>query len=47
MDFEWDDAKRRGNLAKHGIDFIDLLPAWDKPVIDPIAQQRRALNGAI
>ncbi len=23
MDFEWDEAKRLANLAKHGVDFID------------------------
>ncbi len=24
MDFEWDERKRRSNLAKHGVDFADL-----------------------
>jgi len=24
MKFEWDEAKRRDNLRKHGIDFIDV-----------------------
>ena len=24
MRFEWDDRKRRANLARHGIDFADL-----------------------
>ena len=24
MEFEWDEAKRRSNLAKHGVDFIEL-----------------------
>lgn len=23
MEFEWDEAKRRSNLEKHGVDFID------------------------
>ena len=23
MAFEWDEAKRRANLAKHGVDFAD------------------------
>lgn len=23
MEFEWDEAKRRSNLAKHGVDFTD------------------------
>lgn len=29
MQFEWDEAKRRRNLAKHGVDFLDVLPAFD------------------
>ncbi len=34
MEFEWDEAKRESNLAKHGIDFgvaielFDGRPAW-------------------
>ena len=24
MEFEWDEAKRRSNLEKHGLDFADL-----------------------
>lgn len=23
MQFEWDETKRRSNLAKHGVDFVD------------------------
>ena len=23
VDFEWDDQKRRSNIAKHGLDFVD------------------------
>lgn len=29
MHFEWDEAKRRFNLRKHGVDFQDMLPAFD------------------
>lgn len=29
MKFEWDEAKRRTNVAKHGIDFADLEPLFD------------------
>ena len=29
MRFEWDEAKRRENLRKHGIDFVDLPPLFD------------------
>ena len=28
MKFEWDEKKRRVNLAKHGIDFADLAPLF-------------------
>lgn len=34
MDFEWDDAKRQANLAKHGIDFLDARSLFDgRPVV--------------
>ena len=23
--FEWDEAKRKANIAKHGLDFLDVL----------------------
>lgn len=29
--FEFDAAKSRSNLAKHGIDFIDAQLLWDDP----------------
>jgi uncharacterized protein len=35
MEFEWHEAKRAANLAKHGIDFIDAIQIWVKLVIDP------------
>ncbi len=28
MDFEFDDAKSRSNMGKHGIDFIDAQQLW-------------------
>jgi uncharacterized DUF497 family protein len=31
--FEWDDAKRRINLAKHGIDFLDATAVFDAPYV--------------
>jgi len=34
MEFEWDEAKRRSNLKKHGVDFIDAaLVLADAPLI--------------
>jgi uncharacterized protein len=35
MQFEWDEAKRKANLAKHQIDFFDAASMWTKDVIDP------------
>ena len=28
MKFEWDEKKRKENLARHGIDFADLAPLF-------------------
>jgi uncharacterized protein len=28
MRFEWDEKKRRTNIARHGIDFADLAPLF-------------------
>jgi uncharacterized DUF497 family protein len=25
MDFEWDETKRRANIFKHGVDFVDAI----------------------
>ena len=38
--FEWDDAKRQANLAKHGVDFaaIDAFD-WETALIDPDTRQ--------
>ena len=36
MVFDWDDAKRRANLAKHGVDFALAAEfAWAKATITP------------
>ena len=29
--FEWDDNKRRANVAKHGIDFVDATEVFADP----------------
>lgn len=29
--YEWDENKRRYNLEKHGIDFIDVIEIFDDP----------------
>lgn len=31
MRFEWDEAKRRGNLRKHGVDFPDAVAVLEDP----------------
>ncbi|MGB5092623.1 MAG: BrnT family toxin [Parvibaculum sp.] len=31
--FEWDKTKRATNIEKHGIDFIDILSAFDRPML--------------
>jgi uncharacterized DUF497 family protein len=33
MDFEWDEAKRKDNLRKHGIDFVDIPEAFEGPLL--------------
>lgn len=32
VQFEWDEAKRAGNLAKHGIDFVDAMEMFAVPM---------------
>ena len=31
--FEWDKRKRRSNLVKHGIDFIDAIAIFNDPYL--------------
>lgn len=31
--FEWDDAKNRRNIEKHGIDFDDVIEVFDEPLL--------------
>jgi uncharacterized DUF497 family protein len=31
--FEWDERKRRENLRKHGIDFVEVRRAFDAPAL--------------
>jgi uncharacterized DUF497 family protein len=39
MEFEWDEAKRHANLAKHGIDFDRARHIWEKGmVLDPYGE---------
>jgi hypothetical protein len=34
MLFEWDERKRKANLAKHHIDFLDAAKIFDGPVFE-------------
>lgn len=36
MDFEWDEAKRLSNLAKHGVDFVRAAKIFRNPVLEAI-----------
>ena len=31
--FEWDESKNRLNIAKHGIDFVDVQEMFDLPLL--------------
>ena len=42
MQFEWDEAKRRANLAKHGLDFLDAVGLFAAPYM---AERTRTVNG--
>jgi uncharacterized protein len=43
---EWDDDKRAANLAKHGIDFVDVDPCFDgRPMY--VAIDRRVDYGEV
>lgn len=33
MEFEWDEDKRRENLLKHGLDFLDAPTLFDGPLL--------------
>ena len=39
--FEWDEAKRQANLAKHGLDFLDVLSLFAHPERVELADTRR------
>jgi len=40
MEFEWDEAKRRANLVKHGVDFADMEEFdWKTAMFKPVAER--------
>jgi uncharacterized protein len=40
MELEWDERKRRSNLAKHGIDFAELEPLFLGPISNKADRRR-------
>jgi len=51
--FEWDEAKARANLRKHGVDFADVTPVFEdgravtvKDVITAVDEQRYLTIGS-
>jgi uncharacterized protein len=39
MDFEWDEAKDRRNLAKHGISFADAARVFAGPILTEVDER--------
>ena len=40
MRYEWDDAKNRANIRKHGIDFIDVPSMFRHPMVTFLDQKQ-------
>jgi uncharacterized protein len=40
MLFEWDERKRQANLAKHHIDFQDVMRVFDGPVFEKVDRRQ-------
>ena len=40
MLFEWDESKRQANVAKHHIDFQDVVRVFDGPVFERMSRRR-------
>ena len=38
LKFEWDEAKRLSNIAKHGIDFLDADLLFERPRLEAAAK---------
>lgn len=39
MEFEWDEAKAKRNVEKHGIDFEDVIEIFEHPVLEYRSQR--------
>jgi len=42
MQFEWDEAKQRANVGKHGIDFVDVREVFDDPAAYTVLSPRES-----
>lgn len=40
MQFEWDEAKRTSNIAKHGIDFVDAPEMFQGPMLVKLDERK-------
>jgi uncharacterized DUF497 family protein len=40
MPFEWDEAKRESNLAKHRVDFVQVVRSFDGAVFETVDARR-------
>ena len=40
MDSEWDEAKRRANILKHGLDFVAAVKVFDGRFIETVDERR-------
>ncbi len=41
MMFEWDESKRRSNIERHGLDFIDVLGVFEDPARIEVEDTRK------
>ena len=47
MDSEWDEAKRRANILKHGLDFVAAVKVFDGWFIEPWTRDASMASDAI
>ena len=47
MDSEWDEAKRRANILKHGLDFVAAVKVFDGWFIETADERRDMASDAI
>jgi uncharacterized DUF497 family protein len=40
MEFEWSEANREAHLAKHGVDFLDVVPMFAGPTVEQVDDRK-------